>query len=313
MFEEIVTVEKEINRARSAIHNNQDYLSFLRFWPFNIRQNHSVEEFRVRRDKYMNHLLQLLKNNVNNGIGDSCIGGNILLNNTKTSFVISETEFRTICLTMVSAGLDTIPSNIVSCIGHLGHPVYGAEIQAKAFEAIQKFYPDDDGWDRCLTDTKYVPYILMLIKETLRFTTSQPISLPRETYGGSIIYNQTVVIPPGTMLLMNTLAGNFDSKRYKDPFKFNPERFSLDSEKKMFQNYNIDHLGFGAGSRICAGYKLATREFYVMLVRLILKFRVLPPKDDSLPILETDVLKNFSKVDNMVVEPNQFFVCLESR
>jgi phenylacetate 2-hydroxylase len=275
-------------------------------------QNLGVEEFRARRDQYMNHLLALLKNDVKNCNG-SCISGNILLGNTKAAGVITESELRSICLTMVSAGLDTIPSNIVACIGHLGHPLYGEFIQAKAFDAIQECYPDGDAWDRCITDTKYVPYMMMLIKETLRFTTSQPISLPRETYGSSIIYNQTAVIPPGTMLLMNTLAGNFDSRRYKDPFQFNPERFGPESEDTKLHNYTLDHFGFGAGSRMCAGYKLATRELYVMLVRLILTFKILPPKDSSLPILETDVVKRFSKVDNMVVDLNQFFVCLEPR
>lgn len=272
-----------------------------------------MEELRARRDQYMNHLLALLKNDIKNCKKSPCISGNILVNTTKSAGAITKSELRSICLTMVSAGLDTIPSNIVACIGHLGHPVYGKSIQVKAFNAIQKCYPDGDAWDRCITDTKYVPYMMILIKETLRFTTSQPISLPRETYGGSIIYNQTTMIPPGTMLLMNTLAGNFDSRRYKDPFQFNPERFCPESEEIKLQKYTLDHLGFGAGSRMCAGYKLATKELYVMLVRLILTFKILPPKDISLPILEIDVTKRFSKVDNMVVDSNQFFVCLEPR
>ena len=70
-------------------------------------------------------------------------------------------------LTMVSAGLDTVPGNLIMCIAYLSTP-HGQEIQKRALDEINKVYPNNDAWERCLQEEK-VPYITALYKETLRF------------------------------------------------------------------------------------------------------------------------------------------------
>jgi phenylacetate 2-hydroxylase len=72
---------------------------------------------------------------------------------------------------MVSAGLDTVPGNLVMGIAYLATP-HGQEIQAKALEEIYKVYPDGEAWERCLVEEK-VPYITALVKEILRFWTGK--------------------------------------------------------------------------------------------------------------------------------------------
>lgn len=301
MLEEILAVEKEINLSRSTVHNKQDYLPFLRVWPFT--QPSSTHQVRQRRDAYMNKLLEMLKANVAAKNAPSCITGNILQRDTNSASAITEQELRSICLTMVSAGLDTIPSTIISCVGHLSNPIYGQKIQERACEAIREAYPEGDAWTRCVGD-EFIPYLLMLIKETMRYSTAQPISLPRQTVS-DIIYNNAL-IPAGTVLLMNTLAANFDASHYQNPFAFEPERF------RESKHGEIDHMGFGVGSRMCAGWKLAEREMYVVIVRLILKFRILPAANKA-DMMETNIYKTFASVNNMVVEPCPFFVRLEHR
>lgn len=300
MLQEILIVEKEIIHARSVVHNKEDYIPLTRIWPTKTR---NAESFRRRRDVYMNKLLDMLKKNIESHDCPPCITGNILKSRAACNQDLTDQELRSICLTMVSAGLDTIPATVVFCIGYLSHSTFGQAIQAKAHAAIQEFYGHVNAWSACLTG-EYVPYISMLIKETLRYSSIQPISLPRETIG-NIVYNNSV-IPSGTILLMNTLACNFDATYYHEPFKFDPERFRNSDTKEL------DHMGFGAGSRACAGAKLAEREMYVMLVRLILKFRMLPPKNKARE-MQTNIFKIFNSVDNMVVDPPPFFVHLEHR
>lgn len=70
---------------------------------------------------------------------------------------------------MVSAGLDTVPGNLIMGIAYLATP-HGQEIQAKALEEIYKVYPNGEAWERCLVEEK-VPYITALVKEILRFWT----------------------------------------------------------------------------------------------------------------------------------------------
>jgi phenylacetate 2-hydroxylase len=77
MLKEIVAVEAGISRFRSTSNNWQDYLPFLRYIPYSGKTT-SAEEYRVRRDVYMDKLLSQLKEEIQDGTDISCITGNIL-------------------------------------------------------------------------------------------------------------------------------------------------------------------------------------------------------------------------------------------
>ena len=113
-------------------------------------------------------------------------------------FNLPSAEIKSICLTMVSAGLDTVPGNLVMGIAYLSSH-HGQEIQERALRAIKEVYPNGEAWERCLVEEK-VPYVTALVKETLRFWTVIPICLPR-TNIEDIPYNGTV-IPAGTTFFM---------------------------------------------------------------------------------------------------------------
>lgn len=60
-------------------------------------------------------------------------------------------ELKSICLTMVAAGLDTLPGNINMTIAYLSSP-HGQEVQERMYEEIIKSYPDEDPWHACLLE-----------------------------------------------------------------------------------------------------------------------------------------------------------------
>lgn len=364
-LEEIVDVEKQINKIRSSLYSLEDYLPFVRSKlfgrmaksvieyfrtksPFQV-QTHSLEnsqkntflseesvlEIRSRRAKYMNELMSGLKLRMSNKDPTleykPCIIGNIL-----KSGELSESELNSVCLTMVSAGLDTIPVNIISAIGHLSTSEYGQKIQERAYHEIMETYFDDDSQSFNLnsldvesTTFKPIPYIMAIIKESMRHSSAQPINLARELIS-DIKFNKDITIPKGTMLIMNTLAVNFDSSRFQDPFKFDPERY-LDYEyKEVLQNdiyptsvikritklstgSGMSHFSFGGGMRMCAGYKLAEREMYIVLLKVILKYKILPPLDEANDGMDTDIIHRFDRVDSLVIEPNHFKLRLVPR
>lgn len=99
---------------------------------------------------------------------------------------------------MVSAGLDTVPGNVIMGIAYLSTPA-GQAIQEKALAAIHEAYPDGDAWEKCLVEEK-VPYVTALVKEILRFWTVIPICLPRTSIK-DIPYKDSV-IPAGTTFFM---------------------------------------------------------------------------------------------------------------
>lgn len=102
---------------------------------------------------------------------------------------------------MVSAGLDTVPGNLVMGIAYLASED-GQRIQQKAYDEIMTVYPNGDAWEKCLVEEK-VPYVSALVRETLRFWTVIPICLPRESTK-DIEYNGAT-IPAGTTFFMVSL------------------------------------------------------------------------------------------------------------
>lgn len=291
----VVHVERVVSNFRSTSNNWQDYIPLLRL-PFISRQNKSAVEYRARRDKYLTTFLDMLKDRIAKGTDRPCITGNIIKDPEET---LNEAELKSICLTMVSAGIDTVPGNMIMGLGYLASPE-GKHIQQKAYEEIMKVYPNDgEAWEKCLVEEK-VPYITALTKEILRYFTVIPICLPRTSIK-DIKYNDTV-IPAGSIFYMNAWAADYDESHFKDPARFIPERYLNDQEGS-----GTPHYGYGAGSRMCVGSHLANREIYTAFLRMIVAFEFVPAKDSSdWPVL--DALDCNSIPTALTTEPKPFKV-----
>jgi phenylacetate 2-hydroxylase len=296
LLHEITHVEREISHFRSTSNNWQDYVPLLRLWG---KQNTSAEEYRLRRDKYLTDLLTGLKDRITAGTDKPCITGNILKD---PEAKLNEAEIKSICLTMVSAGLDTVPGNLIMGMAFLSTE-QGQAVQAKALRAIEEVYPDGDAWQKCLVEEK-VPYVTALVKETLRYWTVIPICLPRTSIK-DIPWNDTV-IPAGSTFFMNAYAADYDEARFKNPMQFIPERFIDDKET------GTPHYAYGAGSRMCAGSHLANRELFTAYIRIITAFEVLPAHDPKdAPIM--DALDCNLVPTSLTTDPKPFKVRLKAR
>src|ERR1700722_5693932 len=109
---------------------------------------------------------------------------------------------------MVSAGLDTVPGNLIMGIAYLSS-AHGQEIQETAYQEIMKVYPEGNAWTQCLFEEK-VSYVTALVREVLRFYTVIPICLP-PTSKKDIHYGDAI-IPAGTMFFM--MSFHFPSDFY---------------------------------------------------------------------------------------------------
>ena len=295
LLKEIVEVEGAISHFRSTSNNWQDYVPLLRLFP---GRSHAADLYRRRRDQYLNKLLDDLKNEIANGTDKPCITGHILKDPTAK---LNEMEIKSICLTMVSAGLDTVPANIIAGIGTLSTPL-GQDIQARAYEEIQQVYPDGDAWYKCLVEER-VPYVTALYKEILRYYTVIAMCLPRRSIED--IEYQGVTIPAGTSFYMNALAGDHDCSHFVDPHLFNPERY-------LTETVGTSHYAYGAGSRMCAGSHLANRELFTFFIRLIVAFRILGPRN-TVDAAETDSRKFNVCPTALVAQPKPFRCRFEPR
>jgi phenylacetate 2-hydroxylase len=201
LLREILEVGSAISLLRSASENYQDYIPALRWMPNNEKIARS-KNLRDRRDKYLNLLLDKVREMIKLGTDKPCISAAILKDEeTKLTGV----EVSSICLSLVSGGFETIPGTLTSCIGSLSTKE-GQVFQERAFEDIKRYYPDiKEAWRNSFQEEK-IPYLNAIIKEAGRYYTVSAMSLPRKTVT-EINWNGAI-IPPKTMILINAQAGN---------------------------------------------------------------------------------------------------------
>lgn len=192
LLNEVVTVERELANFRGIAHNWQDYVPLLRLWP-GLKKR--AIKFRGRRDDYILSFFQRLKDRVAKGTDKPCIAGNVLKD---PEAKLSDNELKSICLTMVAAGLDTLPGNINMTIAYLSSE-HGQAIQKKLHEELVKAHAGEDPWHECLAEEKS-EYMRSFVKEVLRFWSTLNMSFNRESTK-PIVY-EGATIPAGTPFLL---------------------------------------------------------------------------------------------------------------
>jgi phenylacetate 2-hydroxylase len=201
MLREILEVGSAISLLRSASENYQDYIPILRYFP-NNEKNRRSKELRDRRDKYLNALLDQVREMIKKGTDKPCISAAILKDEEAK---LTGVEVSSICLSLVSGGFETIPGTLTSCIGSLATAA-GQVFQERAYADIKRYYPDvRDAWRDSFRDEK-VPYVNAILKEAARYYTVSAMSLPRKTVQ-EVVWDGAR-IPAKTMVLINAQAAN---------------------------------------------------------------------------------------------------------
>lgn len=268
--EEVMYVENQITKVRSHVQNFQDFLPrpFQLLVDLFTNKAGKTRDLYERRKQYLDRYFKYAKENVTyptKEIKDSLMYQYFMDGGS----TINRQQMASVCLTMISAGLDNAPLNFVYEIHQLSNSPH---IWHKAYDELMRCYDNNPvaAYRRCSQETK-CQYITAMVQETLRLFTVLPMALPRETTA-DIPYNNSI-IPKGSMLFMNCWAGNHDSKAFYKPMEYIPERF-LDTDLK--------HLAFGIGSRMCLGNHLALQELYVLTCRFIILFEFQNPKVSKL-------------------------------
>ena len=137
------------------------------------------------------------------------------------------------------------------------------EIQEAAYKSICEVYSEKT-WG-AIEDENSVPYINALVKECLRSFCVLRLSLPRAAWK-DVQYGD-LFIPKGTTVFLNAWGCNRDESVYgPNADAFRPERF--------IENPDLPHAAYGFGTRMCAGFHLANRQLYVLILRLIWSFKI---------------------------------------
>jgi cytochrome P450 len=205
----------------------------------------------------------------------------------------------------LTLGSDTVPANLTWLLGLLAeHP----EIQEAAYEDLIRVH-GRESWGNPMKGD--IPYIVALVKETLRYFTVGRLASPRKAVQ-DIVVDDFTIIPTGTMVFLNAWAVDHgklrsnhisfpDPEHFKEPSMFEPRRY-LDT---ALASSSISHVAYGAGSRNCIGNHLANRELYVVLCRLLWSFTFCPAEEYNI-----DPLTGVAESNVLVVYPRGYRVIL---
>ncbi|TKW18938.1 hypothetical protein SEVIR_5G465400v4 [Setaria viridis] len=111
-----------------------------------------------------------------------------------------------------------------------------------------------------------LPYLQMVIKETLRLHPPVPLILPRSCSEPVKIMGYHV--PKGTTIFVNTWAIGRDDKSWPDADEFKPERFEVDFRGAE----DFRFLPGGGGRRMCPGLTFGFANIEIALANMLYHF-----------------------------------------
>ncbi|KAJ8518591.1 hypothetical protein ONZ45_g4347 [Pleurotus djamor] len=224
---------------------------------------------RVREEPYQAAKKLMVDGNNDN----SFVSSRLMKMSDRTDASYQEFVTQNVAGTMYAAGSDTTVAAIGFFVqGILTNPSVLTKAQAEIDRVIgPNRLPDFE-------DEPSLPYISAIVKETLRWRTITPISIPHlsthdDTYKG---YR----IPAGTNIIPNAWAMLHDEQHYPAPHKFNPDRFMKDGHlNKAVKDPST--AAFGFGRRICPARFMAIHSVWIAVASIVATFNISKPIDDN--------------------------------
>eukprot|EP00054_Salpingoeca_dolichothecata_P008818 m.49955 g.49955 ORF g.49955 m.49955 type:complete len:378 (+) comp17975_c0_seq2:121-1254(+) len=157
------------------------------------------------------------------------------------------------------AGVDTASTTLHWLIGFLAdYPHFQKIAHAELDRVI--------GPDRLVTmeDEDNLPFVNSFLKEVMRLHPVAPLALPHMASADATLGGYDC--PKDTLIFLNLYACARDPKLFDDPETFNPNRFADDPKLNVGKD---GFYPFGAGHRVCLGWRLAVRELFLFGANLM--------------------------------------------
>nr|XP_043636620.1 cytochrome P450 93A3-like [Erigeron canadensis] len=197
---------------------------------------------------------------------------------TSMEIKLTRENIKAFILDMIIAGTDTSAITVEWALAELiNHP----NIMRRAVEEIDQVV----GKTRLLqeSDIPNLPYLQLIVKETLRLHSTGPIIFRQSTedciVGG---YH----IPASTAVFVNVWALGRDPNHWEKPLEFWPERFKENNLDVRGQHFHL--LPFGSGRRMCPGTSLALQVIHTTLGAMIQCFDWKGEKDGNLTSVDME-------------------------
>ncbi|KAL9286533.1 putative cytochrome P450 [Arabidopsis thaliana] len=187
----------------------------------------------------------------------------VLLNAKDEDENMSMNHVKALLMDMVLGGTDTSLNTIEFAMAEL---INKPEIMKRAQQELDKVVGKNN-----IVEEKHItklPYILSIMKETLRLHPALPLLIPRCPSETTVIGGYT--IPNDSKVFINVWAIHRNPNVWENPLEFNPDRF-LDKGYD-FSGNDYSYFPFGSGRRICAGMAMAEKVVLYNLATLLHSF-----------------------------------------
>ncbi|CAL4923338.1 unnamed protein product [Urochloa decumbens] len=198
-------------------------------------------------------------------------------------FDLSEETIKAVIFDMLTAGTGTLASALSWGMSELvRHETAMRKLQAEIRAAFRGKATVTEADLQLQSQSSNLPYLRLVIKETLRLHPPAPLLVPRESIAECEI--EGYMIPARSRVIVNAWAIGRDPECWgDDACEFRPERF--EGSGIEFNGASFELLPFGAGRRMCPGIAYGIPILEMALVQLLYHF------DWSLPdgVAEVDM------------------------
>ncbi|XP_027357831.1 cytochrome P450 CYP736A12-like [Abrus precatorius] len=194
--------------------------------------------------------------------------------------VIDRTNIKAIILDIITAALDTSTVTVDWAMSELlRHPSVMKRLQDELENVVGLNKQVEEN------DLEKLPYLNMVVKETLRLYPVAPLLLPRESREDVTI--ESYYINKKSRIIINAWAIGRDPKVWSHTAEmFDPERFANSNVDIRGNDFRV--LPFGSGRRSCPGIHLGLTTVKLVLAQLVHCFNWVLPLGISPDELDMD-------------------------
>ncbi|XP_027083627.1 premnaspirodiene oxygenase-like [Coffea arabica] len=179
------------------------------------------------------------------------------------TFPVTNNNIKAVLTDIFTGGTETSSTTVEWAMSEM---IRNPNVMATAQNEIRKAFMGMKTIEE--TDVEKLPYLKLVIKETLRLHPPIPLLVPRGCREECEI--DGYIVPVKTRVMVNAWAIGRDPKYWDDAESFKPERFQ--NNPVDFTGNNFEYLPFGAGRRICPGISFGLTNVELPLALLLYHF-----------------------------------------
>ncbi|KAI4385209.1 hypothetical protein MLD38_003263 [Melastoma candidum] len=181
----------------------------------------------------------------------------------KNKLALTNDHIKAILMNTFIGGISTTAITILWVMSEL---VKNPGVLSKAQDEIRSCIGKKPMVER--DDISKLPYLRMVVKETLRLHPPLALLIPRETVRPCQIGGYDV--PARTRVLINAWGIGRDLRSWERPEDFDPDRF--EKVERDFRGQDYELIPFGAGRRTCPGIMMGVTTTEFTLANLLYSF-----------------------------------------